>query len=144
MEKLDFRGTRTIRLLRCLVEAHDWFFEHAEPEIRSYGLGVREFDCLVNLGVAQPLRMCDLAQRTLSTKSHVTQVVKALESRGLMHRERSRENEREVYVTLTDEGQQLFERIYPVHYQFLQQLFDAKLSPEEQCELTELLCKLRG
>ncbi len=133
-----------MRLLRSLVESADALFARIEPEIRSYGLGMREFDCLVNLGVDQPLRMCDLAERTLSTKSHVTQVMKALEARGLVNRVRNRENEREVFVSLTPAGQELFERIYPLHYAFLQQLFDSRLAPAEQEALTALLGKLRG
>src|SRR4051812_18434225 len=94
-----------------------------EARIRSYGLSQAEFDCLVTLGEeAKPLRMCDLAQRSLVTKSHATQIAKQLERRDLIQRRRSPESEREVLVSLTPAGEELFERVYPAHYRYLQDL----------------------
>lgn len=140
--KLDYRRTQTMRLLRALVEANGQVMKLDEVQIRSYGLASAEFDGLVTLGVDQPLRMCDLAQRSLLTKSHTTQVVKQLEAKGLVNRQRSRESEREVLVSLTPAGQELFEQVYPRHYEFLKGLFGERLSPEEQDALTGLLRKL--
>ena len=75
----DYRGTRTLRLLRALVEAHDGLMKADEARIRGYGLSQAEFDCVVTLGEETgPLRMCDLAQRSLVTKSHCTHIVKQL------------------------------------------------------------------
>jgi DNA-binding MarR family transcriptional regulator len=140
--KHDFRSTQTMRLLRALVEANGCVMKLDEIQIRTYGLASAEFDGLVTLGVDQPLRMCDLAQRSLLTKSHTTQVVKQLEAKGLVNRQRSRESEREVLVSLTPEGQELFERVYPLHYEFLKGLFQERLSGAEQEALIALLRKL--
>ena len=139
----DYRQTRTQRLLLALVEAHDGFMKADQDRIRSYGLSQGEFDCLVTLGEeARELRMCDLAQRSLLTKSHTTQLVKQLEARELVRRRRSPESEREVLVSLTPAGEELFERVYPAHYEHLQRLFGSRLSEREQEELTTLLRKL--
>jgi len=142
--KLDFRDTRTMRLLRALVEAREDFGRLDDARIREYGLATAEFDCLVTLGVDQPLRMCDLAERSLLTKSHATHVVKRLEEKGLARRERSRQSEREVLVTLTSAGEALFNEIYPSHYEFLTDYFNARLTEAEQVQLTALLRKLVG
>lgn len=131
-----------MRLLRALVEAREDFRRQDDARIREYGLATAEFDCLVTLGVDQPLRMCDMAERSLLTKSHATHVVKQLEAKGLARRERSRQSEREVLVSLTPAGETLFREIYPAHYQFLQRYFDGRLSAQEQTDLTELLRKL--
>lgn len=131
-----------MRLLRSLVEGYDGILKQSEAQIRAYGLGTAEFDCLVTLGVDQPLRMCDLAQRSLLTKSHTTHVVKQLDAKGLVVRQRSPESEREVLVSLTPEGLALFERVYPEHYRFLTELFASRLPKAEQAELTRLLRKL--
>lgn len=141
--KHDYRGSRTLRLLRALVEAHDGLMETDAAQIRSYGLAQSEFDCLVTLGAEErPLRMCDLAQLSLLTRSHATQIIKQLEGRGLVLRRRSPESEREVLASLTEEGRELFERVYPAHYEFLRGCFDSRLSKPEQKELTALLRKL--
>jgi DNA-binding MarR family transcriptional regulator len=131
-----------MRLLRALVEAHGHVMKLDEVQIRTYGLASAEFDGLVTLGVDQPLRMCDLAQRSLLTKSHTTQVVKQLEAKGLVNRQRSRESEREVLVSLTPAGEELFQQVYPVHYEFLLGLFRQRLAAEEQETLITLLRKL--
>ena len=131
-----------MRLLRALVEAHNDVIEHDDSQMRGYGLTSSEFDCLVTLGVAQPLRMCDLAARSLLTKSHTTQVVKGMEARGLVRRERSAESDREVLASLTPAGQELFERVYPTHYEFLTKFFGERLAEGEQDELATLLRKL--
>lgn len=142
--KHDYRSTATLRLLRSLVEAHRGLMEADDTRIKEYGLASSEFDCLVTLGVGQPMRMCDLARESLLTKSHTTQVTKALERRGLLRRERSPESDREVLASLTPAGQELFERVYPAHYEYLKDLFDRRLSADEQQSLTQLLRKLAG
>ncbi|MGV3719673.1 MAG: MarR family winged helix-turn-helix transcriptional regulator [Actinomycetota bacterium] len=141
-ERPDFRDTQTLRLLRALVEARERFRKMDDAQIHTYGLTSSEFDCLVTLGVDQPLRMCDMAERSLLTKSHATQIVKQLEGKRLVHRERSRESEREVLVSLTPEGQELFERIYPQHFRFLKEWFGSRLNKQERAELTRLLRKM--
>ncbi|MCC2668482.1 MAG: MarR family transcriptional regulator [Armatimonadetes bacterium] len=138
----DYRTTPTMRLLRALVEANDWLRKLDDERIRTYGLSTAEFDCLVTLGVEQPLRMCDLAQRSLLTKSHTTQIMKQMEAKSLVNRQRSRQSEREVLVSLTPEGEELFNRVYPVQYEFLKELFGSRLTAAEQEELTRLLRKL--
>lgn len=139
----DYRETRTLRLLRALVEAHDGLMKADEARIRGYGLSQAEFDCLVTLGEeAGPLRMCDLAQRSLVTKSHCTHIVKQLEARELIQRRRSPQSEREVLVSLTPTGEQLFGRVYPAHYEFLRGLLGSRLSDREQDQLIALLRKL--
>jgi DNA-binding MarR family transcriptional regulator len=52
------------------------------------------------------------------------------------------ESEREVLVSLTPDGQRVFEDIYPRHFEFLKDYFDSRLSRDEQAELTSLLQKL--
>jgi MarR family transcriptional regulator, 2-MHQ and catechol-resistance regulon repressor len=144
-EGRDYRKTSTLRLLRALVEAHDGLMKADEVQIRGYGLSQGEFDCLVTLGEeARPLRMCDLAQRSLVSKSHATQIVRQLEARELVQRRRSPESEREVLVSLAPAGEELFDRVYPTHYDYLRALFGRRLSGAEQEKLTGLLRKLAG
>ena len=142
-ERHDYRHTRTLQLLRALVEAHDGLMKADEARIRTYDLSHGEFDCVATLGEeARELRMCDLAQRSLLTKSHTTQIVKQLEARELVQRRRSPESEREVLVSLTPAGKELFERVYPTHYRYLEGLFDSRLNEREQEVLAGLLRKL--
>lgn len=139
---LDFRQTPAIQMLRALVEAYDTVMETDVRQIRSYGISQSEFDCLCWLGVAGEMRMCDLAQRSLLTKSRVTQVIGLLEEKKLVRRQRSPESDREVLTALTETGRELFQKVYPQHAEFTKQQFAARLNPEEMQQLTGLLRKL--
>ena len=141
-ERLDYRSTRTIRLTRALVRAFDHWRDEDVRQIGSYGLHPSEFDVLVHLGVEQPQKMMELAERTLLTKSNCTRVMKCLERKGLARRERGPESDREVLASLTDEGQALFRRVYPVQYQHLKTLYDSRLTEQEQEQLIALLNRL--
>lgn len=131
-----------MRLTRALVQAFDRWRVADAPQIASYGLHPSEFDVLVHLGVEQPQRMTELAERTLLTKSNCTRVMKCLEARGLARRERCPASDREVLASLTPEGEALFRRVYPRHHEFLRRLYDRQLDPDEQEQLIALLHRL--
>src|SRR3954454_20818405 len=134
-ERMDYRGTRTMRLTRALVHAFEHWREADIRQIGSYGLHPSEFDVLAHLGVQQPQKMTELAERTLLTKSNCTRVMKCLEKKGLARRERGPESDREVLASLTPEGERLFRRVYPVQYVHLKNLYDSRLTEEEQEQL---------
>src|SRR5438034_259006 len=131
-----------MRLTRALVRAFDHWREEDLRQIAGYGLHPSEFDVLVHLGVEQPQKMTELAGRTLLTKSNCTRVMKCLERKGLARRERGVESDREVLASLTPLGQELFQRVYPLQYEHLKQLYDSRLSEQEQDRLIELLNSL--
>src|SRR5204862_8095474 len=137
-----YRGTRTMRLTRALVHAFEHWREADIRQIGSYGLHPSEFDVLAHLGVEQPQKMTELAERTLLTKSNCTRVMKCLEKKGLARRERGAESDREVVASLTAEGQRLFEQVYPAQYEHLKSLFGRCLSEQAQEQLTQLLRRL--
>jgi DNA-binding MarR family transcriptional regulator len=139
---LDFRGTRAMQLTRALVEAYTAWQSADVRQIVRYGLHPSEFDVLVNLGVDQPQKLRELAGRTLLTKSNCTRVMKSLEAKGLARRERCPESDREVLAWLTENGQELFEQVYPVHYEHLKRSYDQRLSEGDQDQLIALLRKL--
>src|SRR5690349_3888125 len=143
-ERLDFRSTRTMRLTRALVRAFEHWRERDVRQIGGYGLHPSEFDVLAHLGVEQPQKMTDLAERTLLTKSNCTRVMKCLEGKGLARRERGPESDREVLASLTPAGEELFRRVYPLQYQHLKRLYDDRLSAQEQETLIRLLDQLSG
>src|SRR5205823_13525672 len=108
-------------------------------QVGVYGLHPSEFDVLAHLGVEQPQEMTELAERTLLTKSNCTRVMKCLERKGLARRERGPESDREVLAFLTRAGEELFRRVYPLHYEHLKSLYDGRLTEQEQEQLIALL-----
>ncbi len=141
----NYRDSLTLSLLRALhrsyrdVQCADT--QHLEGR---WGLQHSEFDVIATLGNTAGIRMGEIAARTLSSPANVTRLVKRLEGRGLVERQRSPHSDREVIARLTAEGEALFEQSYPAQYEFLKTWFDERLDQDEQRALIGALRKLRG
>lgn len=88
------------------------------------------------------IKMTDLARLTLRSKSGATRLVDRLEEAGLVQRGTSPEDRRAVYVTLTDSGRALFERVKAPVTRILIDRFAAHVSPKEARFITLALAKV--
>ncbi|MDX1524321.1 MAG: MarR family transcriptional regulator [Anaerolineae bacterium] len=95
-------------------------------------------DMLFHLG---PLHQNAIGKRLLVSKSNVVAIVDQLEQRGLVSRERSREDRRRIVVHLTEAGRNLVQRLFPAHAAAITEEFSC-LTPAEQQELGRLCRKL--
>ena len=69
----------------------------------------------------------------------LTPLLKKMEAKGLIHRQRSAEDERSLIVSLTEEGEALKEQAVAVPYKMAQ---CTGLAPEEAAQLYQLLYKM--
>jgi DNA-binding MarR family transcriptional regulator len=102
------------------------------------------FDVLAALRRAGPehkLRAGDLARKTLVTTGGLTLRVKRLEREGFVRRERDLDDNRIVYVSLTDAGRELVDRAADVHFANLARMVEG-LTAEEREDLARLLGRL--
>ena len=81
----------------------------------------------------------ELGDRIFLDSGTLTPLLKKLESKGYITRERSKDDERNLIVSVTDEGLALRDRAIDVPYKMLQCV---RLSREEAAELYRLLYKL--
>lgn len=79
------------------------------------GLTASQFSTLKVLRLHGPLAQRDIAKFLLKTGGNVTIVVDNLERQGLVKRTRDVEDRRFVYVDLTPDGNQLFDKLYRPH-----------------------------
>ena len=105
------------------------------------GLTASQFSTIKALRFHGPLAQRDIAKHILKSGGNITMVVDNLERTGLVVRERDHEDRRIIYVRLTPDGEQLFDRIYPAH---LKRIEDAmKTLGVDGCDhLVELLEQL--
>ena len=102
------------------------------------------FDVLAALRRSGPehrLSAGELARQTLVTTGGLTLRVKRLEREGFVRRERDPEDNRIVYVELTDAGLDLVDRAADVHFSNMSRMLE-KLTPEERRDLARLLGRL--
>ncbi|HEY5625094.1 MAG TPA: MarR family transcriptional regulator [Dehalococcoidia bacterium] len=102
------------------------------------------FEVLIEVVEApdERIKMTDLARLTLRSKSGATRLADRLEDAGLVRRESSPEDRRAVYLTLTDNGRALFERVRAPVVEILIERFAAHVSPKEARFITLALAKV--
>jgi DNA-binding MarR family transcriptional regulator len=104
---------------RALLEAHARAVAALDRHLAEAGcdLDLREYDLLVHLAEAAPggLRLRDLAERALISRSNVTRRLETLDRRGLVHRRPDPDDGRGVIATLTAAGRRALRRAAAVH-----------------------------
>ena len=145
----DERGRRpdpTHRPLeRCLARvlfATSRTLQVAEPElIEQAGFPLTWLDVLAQLYDAsdQGLRMQELEQRSLFTRSGLTRLVDRIEAAGLVRREAVPGDRRGVRVVLTSEGRRRHDAAFAEHLKVIEREFGRRLTVAQQRAVAEAL-----
>src|SRR3954468_3115842 len=108
--------------------------------IRTTGISHAYYEILVALSEAEGrmMRMSELADRCLSSRSRLSHAVSRLEERGWVRRQVCPEDGRGQLAVLTDDGFAALEAAAPVHVESVRtHLFD-QLSPEQVTAMRDL------
>jgi DNA-binding MarR family transcriptional regulator len=127
-----------------LLRAHATLMRQLETDLeRKTGLALADFDVLAQLaGAGGALRMTELADRALISRSGMTRRVARLVREGLVRRDNADTDARGVVVVLTDAGHGRLTESAPVHVRGIFDLFVAKLDDEELAVLETALAKV--
>ncbi|MDQ6854515.1 MAG: MarR family transcriptional regulator [Actinomycetota bacterium] len=107
------------------------------------GLPITFFDVLAQLSNAGgQLRMSELADAVLLSRSGVTRLVDRMERAGLVRREQCETDRRASYATLTPEGKRALNRALPVHLRGIEEHFGRHLSCDEAKTLAAALGRM--
>ena len=110
-----------------------------QPYLQPLGLTYTQYVTLLVLWEEDGQSVSALGERLFLDSGTLTPLLKKLEQRGLVRRERSREDERVVLVRLTDEGRALKEQAREIPMKVGSCI---QLSPEETLSLYQTLYKL--
>ena len=104
--------------------------------VASHNLPLTHFDVLVQLSLAGgSLRMSELAEALLLSRSGVTRIVDVLETTGLVSRSRDPEDARGTLAMLTPEGSEALGSAASAHIENVRRLFLAPLDDERRRSL---------
>ena len=110
---------------------------------RDAGIPLRWYDVLVHLEeTPEGLRMNELAERILYSKSGFTRVVDRMEEAGLVRRVRPDNDRRSILVVLSDQGRAVMDEARGHHRDAIEQHFSRHLSDADIKALTRALDKL--
>jgi len=109
-------------------------------------LPLGSYEVLVHLNEApgRTLRMTDLADRVLLSRSGLTRLVDRLEGDGLIRRESCPSDARGTNAVLTDLGLARLKAAAPVHLRGVREHVIDVLSPEEIATLADALGRIAG
>lgn len=109
------------------------------PFLSPYGLTYTQYIVLLVLWEEDHITVSELGRRLFLDSGTLTPLLKKLETAKLIVRERSKEDERTVIISLTDAGEYLKASFFDLPLKMFCQL---GLSQEEAMQLKELLDKM--
>src|SRR2546421_4088631 len=137
-------GRRGLEAWSALLRAHATLLRQLETDLETKtGLPLADFDVLAQLARAGgSLRMTELANRALISRSGMTRRVARLVREGLVRRAHANADARGVVVQLTDSGLDRLTVSAPVHLRGVSDLFGANLDDQELAVLENALAKV--
>ncbi len=137
-------GGRGLAAWQALLRSHATLMRQLERDLaKKTGLALADFDVLAQLALAGgALRMTQLADRALLSRSGMTRRVARLVDVGLVRRANADGDARGVVVALTDAGVARLAEAAPVHARGIFELFVARLDDQELAVLESALEKV--
>src|SRR5438093_4214740 len=137
-------GKRGLQAWDALLRAHATLLRQLETDLESKtGLALADFDVLAQLAIAGcSLRMTELADHALVSRSGMTRRVTRLVQEGLVRRAHADADGRGVVVQLTKSGLNRLTVAAPVHMRGVSDLFLTKLDEQELAVLESALAKV--
>src|SRR3954464_12014539 len=137
-------GRRGLEAWGSLLRAHATLIRRLDTDLeRETGLALADFDVLAQLAMAHgELRITELADRALISRSGMTRRVARLGDEGLVRRDRASTDARGVVVALTKAGIARLAETAPIHARGISELFVAQLDDQELAALESALDKV--
>jgi DNA-binding MarR family transcriptional regulator len=138
---------REIAAWRGLLRTHARVLAELDSElVGAHGLAVPEYEVLLVLSGCgdKHLRMSELADAALLTRSGMTRLVDRLERQGLVRRERCAAAGRGTYAVITPEGAARPQEARPTHIAGVRRLFLDPLRKKDQRALAEAFDAVLG
>jgi DNA-binding MarR family transcriptional regulator len=113
---------------------------------RAHGLPLSSYDVLTQLAQApgRRLRMAELADAVVLSRSGLTRLVDRLERQGLVCRSPADLDARGTYAVLTEQGLARLTEARPTHHAGIRRLFVDRLTPPELDGLARTWERIRG
>jgi DNA-binding MarR family transcriptional regulator len=143
-QSLSSPSPERLRSWRLFFESALALLDVLDTELENaVGIPMRWYDVLVHLEESpEGIRMNELAERILYSKSGFTRVVDRMEDAGLVRRVRPDDDRRSILVVLTDNGAEMLERARRYHRDGIEQHFSQHLTDADIKGLTRALEKI--
>ena len=131
---------RELGAWRGLLRTHAMLVKRLDADLEAaHGLPLTSYEVLLHLWNAQDrkMRMCDVAESVLLSRSGLTRLVDRLERDGLVERESCASDARGAFAKLTDAGRAKLEEARGTHLAGVREHFLSHLTPQQLDVLAE-------
>jgi DNA-binding MarR family transcriptional regulator len=140
-------STRRLGAWESLLRAHASLVRELDAELQAaHAMSLGDYDVLLTLANAPGarMRMRELADRVILSRSGVTRRVDRLEAAGFVCRERAVDDGRSIDAVLTDAGRARLREAGPTHLAGIEARFLARYSDDELATIMALLDRVPG
>lgn len=133
---------RYLKAFTIMFRAYQSVQDAAKKDLLQYDLNQTEFgvlDFLYHNG-EQPIQV--IGKKILVASSSITYVIDKLEQKDYVCRRACANDRRVTYAVLTDEGQVLMDRIFPLHEQKINEIF--QILNQQELEIMNMALKKVG
>ncbi len=122
-----------MRAWRAYIIASRRLYEALERDLADHGLSMADYEVITQLSDApqRRMRMSELAENSLLSRSRLSHRMKVLEVAGLVQRENCNDDRRGAFAVLTEKGWQAIVAAAPDHVSSVRARFIDLLHSEE-------------
>lgn len=138
-------GKYTIQAWINLHRAHRHLLDTVETALKKADLPPLDwYDVLLELqrDKQNGLRQFEIGEKVLLNKHNLSRLIDRLEQQKLLARYACAEDGRGNRIKITESGEKILKKIWPIYSQVIQQAFADKLTVSETASLTKILDKL--
>jgi DNA-binding MarR family transcriptional regulator len=112
------------------------------PYLNALGLTYPQYLVLLVLWEHEKQTVNEIGERLFLESNTLTPLLKRMEQKGLLQRERSKEDERSVTVSLSNNGANLKQQAVSIPHQLIASLHDDSITEQELLDFQRTLHKL--
>jgi DNA-binding MarR family transcriptional regulator len=138
---------RELRAWRGLLRTHAMLVKRLDAELEAaHALALTSYEVLLHLVNAEGrrMRMCEVAESVLLSRSGLTRLIDRLERDDLVERVSCPDDARGAYARLTDAGEARFREAQATHLAGVRAHFLEHFSPEELDVLGDAWVRIAG
>lgn len=122
---------------RAHLAAYRLLAHRLDRELQPFGLSANDYEILVNLSETPEhrMRMSDLADATIQSRSRLSHQISRMEAGGLVARETCPDDRRGTFAVLTERGWEVIQRVAPHHVASVRRHFIDLLTDDQLIEL---------
>ena len=129
---------------RKYIVASRRMYEALDEDLTSHGLSLSDYEILVHLSDAKDrsLRMSELADKTILSRSRLSHRIKYMEGKGWVERQKCASDKRGTWAVMTTKGWNTIVKAAPDHVASIRKRFIDQISKADQANIASAFAKV--